>query len=191
MVIESNADWLRTDTFTEAVRSLEHATEALEAGCSDAYSLKWAVHALCLSAQNFMLTTFNFADRRALDERWWAQWDQGFEGVDDYPERAPRTRLRDVYQHFKKRNPDFNPVAVKIGRELNDAFGMRDGFEHMPPQGYTIHADRLRVGAQALLRVIRYIVSERDPGPLAPPWEDEQERERVVRCLDRAEAYTR
>ena len=188
MVQQSDVHWLRTDTLTEAVRSLEHAADLLEAGRTDAYQLKWALHALQLGVQNFILCTFDFTDRQTLDTTWSEHWEAGFEKRGPYPDDEPKTRYRDVYMQFKKRNPDFGPIAQEYGVTLKEARAMRNGFEHMPPKGWAIEATMLRIQAAALLRVIRYIISERSIGYPAPSWETDAERDEALATLARAEA---
>lgn len=64
MVQQSDAHWLRTDELTEAVRSLEHAADLLEAGRADAYQLKWpCVRPLASSARQMTAATWGHAPR--------------------------------------------------------------------------------------------------------------------------------
>jgi hypothetical protein len=188
-LLASDPSWLRTDTMTEAVRSLERAVEALVAARADAYQYKWALHALQLSSQNFMLLTFTFADRGALDRRWWDEWEQAFAGSTPYPEREPRTTFRQIYKQFKRSNPQFQPLANSCGAALHDAIGMRDGFEHMEPKGWSIDVRRIRAAAAAVVRVIRFIVSERKCYP-AIAWDSDEARSAVEELVATAEAAT-
>lgn len=187
MVQASDAHSLRTDTTTEAIRALEHSVKCLELGRNDAYQLKWAIHALQQSTQQFMFATFDFGDRRSLDGDWWAAWQRAFDSGNAYPDDEPKTNFLDVYKRFKKRNPSFASLASSVGVDFHRGRDVRNAFEHLSPKAWVIGAAQLRSSAGAFLRVIRFIVCERQDAYSRVYWPDDEDEADAIALLERGE----
>lgn len=174
--MESDADWLRTDTLTEGLKGLQLARRMLAEGFVDAYELKWAALAVVTALQGFIVAAHRGVEVLAWDPKAMKQFQawRAREADSGVPPRGVRL-------------PPFRPLCEKVKERGwqpdDDTWGnlmrlneIRDAFMHYPGGGLSAEARWIREACAAGLAAIRFLVDD----AASIVWPDEQ-TEQVVR----------